>query len=505
MMPKPRITYYRGSFATNSSSSHSVLLFEEDIKSIIEDRTEYLSSENTMNFNWEDFILVSKEKKINYLNAQIIQAWSNLYETELKSAFFREQEYAGIDHQSVWEIIPIPNNKGTDIDETWYKMMVDWICNEKIVIYGGNDNENSSFEPPALTTYTEAQPPSCFHEKTIGKMFNHDYRSKIKNNRIVGKYVKDGNYYILFNRLNGAKSRISFNKENLQEEGLKNSPFPELIDLKITDYCPFNCSYCYQDSTLKGKHASLESIKKTIDVLAEANVFEVAIGGGEPTLHPDFAEILKYTEEKEISANFTTKNYCLIKNKDMVKLIEKYCGAFAFSVDCLKDVEEIAALIKEHPPGDVFLSKIVLQHPVGTCSKQELRLLIEKAQEITTIMTFLGHKETGRGNLSLLKATNRDLLEIVALKRVKNTLNLLINVDTSFAKDMEKEIKNVIGESAFKKTMSTKDGVTSGYIDAVTETFTASSYEPERESFSMLPLYGNIKEFKTTWEKIQKS
>ena len=44
-----------GDFSSESptTSMYGFELSEEDIKSIIEDRTEYLSSENTMNFNWD--------------------------------------------------------------------------------------------------------------------------------------------------------------------------------------------------------------------------------------------------------------------------------------------------------------------------------------------------------------------------------------------------------------------------------------------------------------------
>ena len=57
--PVQKIKYYRRGFATNSSSSHSVLLFEEDIKSLIQNYDPCNGG-----YGWEDFSLVSKESKI---------------------------------------------------------------------------------------------------------------------------------------------------------------------------------------------------------------------------------------------------------------------------------------------------------------------------------------------------------------------------------------------------------------------------------------------------------
>jgi len=82
------------------------------------------------------------------------------------------------------------------------------------------------------------------------------------------------------------------------------------VDIKITDYCPFGCPFCYQGSTVKGIHADFEELKKAIDFFVDkVGVFEVILGGGEPTLYPHIEDLLLYLlTEKKVNVGITTRN-----------------------------------------------------------------------------------------------------------------------------------------------------------------------------------------------------
>ena len=119
---------------------------------------------------------------------------------------------------------------------------------------------------------------------------------------MVARY--DSPHWVVFNRGTGAKVRLTFTtcppgpyQDNpVTEDTLKARKFlkgpqvevtkaaaPELVDIKITDYCPFGCKYCYQGSTAKGTHAKTDTINTLSYALGRMHVFEVALGGGEPT------------------------------------------------------------------------------------------------------------------------------------------------------------------------------------------------------------------------------
>src|SRR3990170_2082192 len=69
------------------------------------------------------------------------------------------------------------------------------------------------------------------------------------------------------------------------------SPVPETIDLKITGYCAHGCPYCYQDSTPDQAHAPFALVERVFDGLDQAP-YQMALGGGEPTEHPELPAIL---------------------------------------------------------------------------------------------------------------------------------------------------------------------------------------------------------------------
>lgn len=66
--------------------------------------------------------------------------------------------------------------------------------------------------------------------------------------------------------------------------------------LEITSSCNLTCPMCYAGSSPGGKHLSLEDCKRQIDRLVEvegrAEICQLS--GGEPTTHPQLAEIIEY-------------------------------------------------------------------------------------------------------------------------------------------------------------------------------------------------------------------
>jgi MoaA/NifB/PqqE/SkfB family radical SAM enzyme len=70
-------------------------------------------------------------------------------------------------------------------------------------------------------------------------------------------------------------------------------------ELIITSACNFKCPYC-RGTTIDGekKHMSIEDVKNIVDMWASHKIQNVRFSGGEPTLHPDIKEIIRYTKEK---------------------------------------------------------------------------------------------------------------------------------------------------------------------------------------------------------------
>ena len=137
---------------------------------------------------------------------------------------------------------------------------------------------------------------------------------------------KESNYHSVF--FNGKTIRIPIDPKKPITE-LK---WSEFYDVKVTNTCNGMCPYCYMDSKIGDEHYddSLNKIKKYFGKMSSnEKPYQIAYGGGEPTLHPQFIDIIKATYDMEIMPNYTT-NGTRITEK-LLNATKKYCGGVAVS------------------------------------------------------------------------------------------------------------------------------------------------------------------------------
>lgn len=75
---------------------------------------------------------------------------------------------------------------------------------------------------------------------------------------------------------------------------------PVYVDVHITDVCRAGCPYCYRSSMPGGEHAEIATIRAFLDSFGEYPPLLVTLGGGEPTEHPQFVEIVREIGERGI-------------------------------------------------------------------------------------------------------------------------------------------------------------------------------------------------------------
>jgi len=124
-------------------------------------------------------------------------------------------------------------------------------------------------------------------------------------------------------------------------------------EMIITEYCNFHCPYCrglkdwiYGDR--KFKMLSLDEIKRNIDLWCIPLPLEnIRFSGGEPTLHPDIIEIVRYAKSKGIKRIAISTNG---SNKTELydELIEAGANDFSISLDacCADDGDKMAGDVK---------------------------------------------------------------------------------------------------------------------------------------------------------------
>lgn len=424
------ITGIRMGFACNSSSTHSIVLVPNGM--------ELLNVPTDGDFGWDDFTLTTESEKRDYLAAML---HSNRQVETVEEANTLTggniDEHAYVDHQSVFNF---PLNANGSLNREFLSEYVEWIAtNPKINILGGNDN--SEGHPDTATT------------KALETLGGADIAKR------------NGNSWVLFDPITGNRRRLNFNGDT-QEKGV----WPELVDLKITDACQFGCKFCYQGSTPKGRVASIEEILTAIDMCAEMGVLELAIGGGEPTNHPEFELILSYAREKGMVPNFTTRNLSYLLENETWRTST---GAAAYSVDTKAGLMAFVKAIEATKDEWRYRNSTVVQIVVGVQSEQELSAMLEYASAKYLRVTLLGYKTTGFG--SNVTPYEYDLISVLQKLGEEKTPEL--GVDSVLAAKYGKALQEKLNVDI--RCIVDREGSYSMYMDAVTGYAHRSSFEED--------------------------
>lgn len=255
-MKKLNLFNIRLGLACNSSSSHSILILKNPSQQNTDEYSE---------FGWNFFTANNQESKNNYFYALLKENISDLIPSNEQDEFFNNffgqnslnliDKSSYIDHQSV---ITFPLDFNGKLNMDFLNEFYHFIMSDNVVIAGGNDNTEQehhlSSSPDLISSFNILPLENTPSDWVIRKDYNL-------------------NFWTLFNKDSGSKLRFSFDPN--QQSPTKASS-PELVDIKITDYCPFDCDFCYQNSTTEGQHASMEYIQYISNELKKAQVFEVA-------------------------------------------------------------------------------------------------------------------------------------------------------------------------------------------------------------------------------------
>lgn len=198
------------------------------------------------------------------------------------------------------------------------------------------------------------------------------------------------------------------------------SPSPELVDVSITDRCSFGCSYCYQDSTAKGFHAPPELIPTLLQGF-ETVPYQIAIGGGEPTGHPDFPWILQQARKLGTVPNYTTAGH--VFKKAVIEATNEYCGGVALTYHAFKGFEWFESTYKKWRNAltcqlnvHLIADKDVAQNLYDLCKLQE------KLKEPLNLVLLAYYPDVGRATLDTMMTRtvySRKLPDMITLAKAK--------------------------------------------------------------------------------------
>lgn len=353
------------------------------------------------------------------------------------------------------------------------------LLDERGVIFGGNDNTRNN---------------------TSNIIMQDSRRVAVRlgeRGRNVQITARD-DYVLMYDPTSGNKVRFA-------TAHVEKAKAPELVDVKITDQCSYGCAFCYQGSTPEGKHADLDTVKAVIDALAEVGTLEIAIGGGEPTEHPHFADILRYANQRGVTPNFTTFTDAWLGTdvEEAVREVSRSRGlGIGVSVAGPKDLNKMDRIRTALYAHGYCQAQVMAQTVVGVASAATTTGLMDMALREGHSVLLLGYKTTGRGNVYARKSVSdadveemiRHFLTTQPEEWSKDTMMRSVSVDTAFLD----QYGNVLDALGIEKELRTSpEGAFSMYVDAVTMQIGPSSWHPEslrpfKDAQEILPAFAQM-------------
>lgn len=307
---------------------------------------------------------------------------------------------------------------------------------------------------------------------------------------LIGGY-KNGNYNV---SIYDDGTKIRENDLDFFE-----AEFPESIDLKITNRCDMNCRFCHENSDTDGEHGNLFRLP-FIDSIHPYT--EIAIGGGNPLCHPDFAQFLKLLQERNIIANVTVNQKHFIENIPIISQLSdagliRGLGVSFRAGTIGYELEKLISSLRGFPNAVVHMINGV--HSIGdfeNISYRNLKLLV------------LGYKQFGRGEK--LYTESRAKIDR-NMKMLYNGLATIISCGWFHTVSLDNlainqlNVKRLMSDDEWNKFYMGDDGrdgdftSASMYIDAVRNEFAKNSCSEDR-----FPITENISKMYQFLKETQK-
>jgi len=237
---------------------------------------------------------------------------------------------------------------------------------------------------------------------------------------------------------------------------------PELLDISLLKFCDFGCPYCYQEASIeRAQKLTLQDLDwlygQFMDELSRP--YQVAYGGGEPTLHPQFTEILKLTYDYKIVPNYTTNGTNLTDK--VLQATDDYCGGIAVTYHewkpepFWKAIERLKLLSdKTQKNAHIIVTKQNL-HKLSTYIKQILDT------GVIDFVVLLEFHPVGRGkNFDRLILNPSDKAELVKILSSTDLKHYLPKI--AFGASLVPVAISLYGE---RLDLLNLESITSGYID----------------------------------------
>lgn len=220
--------------------------------------------------------------------------------------------------------------------------------------------------------------------------------------------------------------RILLNRELIEQAYHGSFPSPNTIDLELSYFCNQNCKWCFYNDYHKHSYLSIDQIKKIVDFAVCNRVkWLILSGGGEPTVHPFFSDIISYI-------NRSGMNYLIITNgmllNKYIPLLVDHCKYLRISMDAATN--QTYGLL--HGVQEDSFSTII----------QNIRIVRKLSRKMVISLSFIVTEENIDELPKFIElAADLDVNEVLLKRNTKPDINGIDYVEIAISK-YEKQIQN---------------------------------------------------------------
>jgi len=228
---------------------------------------------------------------------------------------------------------------------------------------------------------------------------------------------------------------------NTGNESIGRLSAPTEVHFAITNKCSVGCPHCYMNAGEKDNgELDTASFKKALDILAEMNVFHIALGGGEALERTDLFEIAQYAREKGLVPNLTTSGS---KVTDETAKKMKIFGQVNISLDGVGEAYGVFRDINMFSIADNAIDCLIkagvptgINCVVGKDNFDSLTSLFEyAAKKHLNEIEFLRLKPSGRGREKYMqqRTTHQQNIPLAPLlAKLSEKFKITAKIDCSF-------------------------------------------------------------------------
>jgi len=225
--------------------------------------------------------------------------------------------------------------------------------------------------------------------------------------------------------------------------GLMHTAHPLLVQIIPIRRCNIDCGYCNEYDKVSPP-VPTGVLKRRIDHLAGLGTSVVAFSGGEPMLHPDLDELIRYIRGHGMMAGLITNGYFLVPNRiqalnraglDFLQISIDNVEPDEVSKKSLRVLDKKLQHLKDYADFDVNINSVL---GGGIKNPEDARTINTRARDLG-FSTSIGIIHDGSGRLKPLGPVERKVFDDVSagisgpLQVFKNLYSGITNFQNNLA------------------------------------------------------------------------